>query len=387
MLLSISVILGFKKEISEKIFGFWGNIHIVDTRISRTFELTPVLKNPALLDSIQSIGQLKYRSSLDKPEKKTKGGVKSVHPFITFPAIMQNADQLEGIILKGIDYQYNWTQFSRYLKEGTFPAVSSDSITREILISEQTAKRLRTGIGDRLIINFVKERNSVKRAFRITGIYKTGLEIYDKKFAFIDMRILQDILDWSSEQVGGFEVFTDYIKDAEPIADYIYSEVLPPHLYAETIQEKFRSEFEWLQLQDINEALILILMILVAIINMSTAILILILERSRMIGILKALGMNNWNIRKIFIYNAVWIIGLALVGGNILGLGVAYLQKATGFIKLDETNYYLSEAPISFDWLAILYVNGGTILVTALVMLIPSVLVTKILPTKILRFE
>jgi lipoprotein-releasing system permease protein len=242
-------------------------------------------------------------------------------------------------------------------------------------------------VGDKLMINLVKDRNSIKRVFTVCGIYKTGLEIYDKRFAFIDMKILQRILDWNSNQVGGFEVFIDHFEDAIPIADYIYSEVLPPHLYAETIQEKFRSEFEWLELQDINEALILLLMVIVAIINMSTAILILILERSKMIGVLKALGLKNWGIRKIFIYNALWIMITALIIGNLLGISIALLQQYTGILKLDEENYYLSEVPILFDIPSILYVNLGTILVTLLVMLIPTYLVTKISPIKILRFE
>ncbi|MBT8229936.1 MAG: FtsX-like permease family protein, partial [Bacteroidia bacterium] len=222
---------------------------------------------------------------------------------------------------------------------------------------------------------------------KVGGIYKTGLEIYDKRFAFLDMKILQDVMGWGDNQIGGYEIFLDEMDDAFAIADYVYETVLPPHLYAETIQEKFSTEFDWLELQDINESLLILLMLIVAIINMSTAILILILERSRMIGILKALGQKDWGIRKIFVYNAVWIMSLAIIFGNIIGIGLAWFQKQTGFLKLNEENYYLSEVPIRFDLVSIIAINAGAVIIVALVIILPTYLVTKVTPIKILRFD
>jgi len=392
MILSSAVIKGFKKEISHKIFGFWGNIHITDTQVTRNFELIPIMNDEKLKDSISSIGYLEYNDAprnAKRDMKMTKGGVSGISPFITFPGILKNKDQeLEGMMLKGINQEYDQDKFVSYLKEGKFPNLKdTTTVSREILISRQTALRLNLKVEDKVVIHFLKGKNQLKRSFKVSGIYRTGLEEYDRKFAFIDMRFIQDILDWDKNQVSGLEVFIDDVRDSEVIAEYIYNEVLPANMYAETIQEKHRNIFEWLELQDINERIILLLMAIVALINMSTVLLIVILERSQMIGILKAIGQSNWSIRLVFVLNALYIMGLAILVGNALGLGLAFLQKKFGFIKLDEASYYLSEVPIEFDWLSLLTINGGTILITLIMMIIPSYLVTRILPISILRFN
>ena len=391
MILAVSVLLGFKNGITEKVFGFWGHIHITDSKISRTLELTPIENSSAIKDSIANIAHVSKtnRVRFDDTDavSESKAGVKSINPYIMMPGIIKTKnDDIEGIILKGIDEDYNWEAFRSYLKEGEFPQFGLKS-NREILISQQTARRLRVGVGDKLNVYFIKDKDAKTKRFIISGIYRTGLEEYDVKFVFADMTVLQDVLDWDKSQIGGYEIFIEDIADAEIIADYVYEEVLPANLYAQTIKDKFDNLFKWIELQDMNALLLLILMTIVAIINMSTAILILILERSKMIGTLKALGMHNWDIRKIFIYNSFWILGLALILGNIIGFAVAILQKSTGIMKLDETNYYLSEVPIHFDFGAIVVINLLTIIVTLLVMIIPSYMVTKISPIKILRFE
>jgi len=388
MILTSMVISGFKKEIAHKIFGFWGNIHITDTSVTRNFELNPIFNDPELKAEVFSIGSLGYRKDEFAKEQHTKGGVKNVSPFITFPGILTNkAREMEGIILKGIDNEYDETLFSSYLKSGNFPTLDGDKPSRDLLISQQTASRLKVEIGDRINVNFIKEKNALKRQFKISGIYRTGLEEYDKKFAFMDLRNLQEVLGWEGDQVGGLEVFLDHMEDAEPIADYIHDELLPNGLFAETIQEKRRNIFEWLELQDINEKIILLLMILVAVINMVTALLILILERTKMIGILKSLGLDNGGIRRIFIYNAMYILFLSLIMGNLIGIGVALLQKKFGFLKLDEENYYLSQVPIDFDYSGLFFINLGAILVTLIVMTLPTYVITKISPIDILRFD
>lgn len=388
MILSVSVLLGFKNGITEKVFGFWGHIHVTDSKISRTFELTPILNSEAIKDSISSIGYVEKGVGESMSNSiKSEGGVKSINPYIMLPGIIKTQRKdLEGIILKGIDKDYKWDSFKSYLKDGNFPKLEIGS-KREILISQQTARRLKVKVGDKLNVYFIKDKDAKTKQFKISGIYRTGLEEYDVKFVFVDMAVLQNILDWDETQIGGYEIFIDNIDDAELIADYIHNEILPANLYSETIKNKFGNLFKWIELQDMNALLLLILMTIVAIINMSTAVLILILERSKMIGTLKALGMPNWNIRKIFIFNALWILVMAILFGNALGIGVALLQKNTGLIKLDETNYYLSEVPIHFDMLSVLGINIVTIVVTLLVMIIPTYMVTKISPIKILRFE
>lgn len=388
MILSSLVIEGFKNEISHKIFGFWGNIHITDSRITRNFDLRPIKNDQALKAEISDIGQLEYSMDGGDQMTETKGGVRSISPYITCPGILRTKEkELEGIVLKGIDEEYDQAVFAEYLLEGKFPAVSDSVPPRQILISEQTSKRMKLDIDDKVIIYIFKSGGQVKRQFKISGIYRTGLEEYDRKFAFIDLRVIQGLLDWEADQVGGYEIFIDDVDDAIPIADYIYQEVIPSNLYAETIQEKHSNIFEWLEFQDINERVIFLLMVIVALINMSTALLILILERSKMVGILKSLGMPDFDLRSVFIYNALYILGLALIIGNLLGLLIAFVQSRTGFLKLDEESYYLSEVPVHFDLWALIYINVGTIIVTLLVMIIPTFLVTKIDPIDILRFD
>jgi lipoprotein-releasing system permease protein len=392
MILSTAVLLGFKEGVSEKVFGFWGHMHITDTRMSRTFELSPILNDKALKDSITSIGQLHY-SLIDNNNgvsrmQQTKGGVREIIPYIVMPGIINSkSDAMEAVLLKGLNHEYNWKNFETYLKQGVFPDLGGEKNSREILISEQTSNRIQVEVGEKVIIYFLKDQEPIKRAFTVSGIYKTGLEEYDKKVGFVDVRVLQDVLGWDENEVAGFEVFIDDIDDVDPIADYIYNEILPQNLYNETIKEKFASMFDWIKMQDINGILLLILMTIVALVNMCTALLILILERSKMIGVLKSLGLSNWSLRKIFIYIALWILGISLLIGNILGLGIGYIQKTTGIIKLDEANYYLSEVPVRFDMMSLIGINVATIVMTTLVLIIPTYLVTKIKPVEILRFQ
>ncbi len=389
MILATTVLYGFKSGISEKVFGFWGHIHITDTKLNRSLELSPISDSQELKTTIASIKRVEAPYEIGGTIKtlESNGGVNSIHPYIMLPAIINRKDDLEGIILKGINHEYDWSNFEGYLKEGAFPDLGTSEPGRDILISQQTALRLKVGVGDKLVIYFLEEKDAIKKAFNISGIYKTGLEEYDVKFAFMDFRIIQEVLGWDNSQVGGFEVFIDDIEDAIIMADYIYNDILPPNLYAETIQEKFEGLFEWIDLQDMNAYLLLLLMTIVAIINMSTALLILILERSRMIGVLKAIGSSDMSIRKIFIYTAFWIMGLSLVFGNILGLSFAFIQQKTGMLKLDETTYYLSEVPIEFNLPVILILNVATIIVTLVFMMIPTYLVTRISVIKVLRFE
>ena len=237
---------------------------------------------------------------------------------------------------------------------------------------------------DVIIIN---SKTNKRDSIEVSGIYKTGLEEYDQKFALVDIRKIQQLLDWEEDQVSGFEVFIDNIDDLDPLADYIYFEQLPNNLYAETIRAKLPEIFEWLDLQDINETVILALMIIVAIINMVTALMILILERTNMIGTLKAIGSTNWSIRKIFLYYAAYIIIIGLFWGNLLGIGLCIMQEKFELIRLSEANYYLSVAPVDLQLWPILMLNLGTLLVTLIFLILPSYLVTSISPVKAIRFK
>lgn len=394
MILSTALITGFKKEISSKIFGFWGHIHITDPDVSQSLlEIYPISSEQDFYPSLDTIKNVTYYETKTifgrevEREKITKGGVRHIQTYAIKPGIIKANDEIEGIILKGVGADFDWKFLQQYIQKGEALHLPDTGYSNEILISKQTAERLKADVGDKFIIHFVEKGEQLRRRFVVSGIYRTGLEEYDSKFALVDIRQVQQILGWKPTEVSGFEVFIDDIDDLKTLNEYIYFEELPTDLYAETIREKFPEIFEWLELQDINEVVILVLMVIVALINMVTALLILILERTNMIGTLKALGSTNWSIRKVFLYYAAYIILVGLFWGNLFGIGLALIQKHFGIIKLDEANYYLSVAPIDLEAFSILGLNIGTLLVTLLFLIIPSYLVTRISPVKAIRFK
>ncbi|THH40460.1 ABC transporter permease [Neolewinella litorea] len=403
MVLASALISGFKSEISVKIFGFWGHIHITEEQAASDIMLTsefPISTQQDFYPGLEDLGPIEYRDFTDPfgdnraEVRTTRAGVKHIQQFILLPGIIssfQEGERLadtEPLILKGIAEDFAWDDFGQYLVEGERLTVVPDSTSREILISNSTARRLKIGVGDRVdFVYFSGLREEKTRAFTVRGIYKTGLEEYDSKFAIVDIKQLRRLLNWRNDQVGGFEVVLDNIDDLDAFSDYIHYDVLPQDLYADSIRNKLRELFNWLDIQDYNGIIILILVVLVAIINMMTALLILILERTNMIGTLKALGQDNWGIRKIFLYYAGFIVVVGLLLGNLLGLGLAWIQKTYGVVQLDEESYYLAVAPIKLEWMTILGLNLGTFCVTLLFLVLPSYLVTKIDPVKAIRFK
>ncbi|MFN0215319.1 MAG: ABC transporter permease [Saprospiraceae bacterium] len=389
MIASSALISGFKSEISRKIFEFWGHIHISDTAYSLSFEPQPIDQAqdfyPAL-DTVRSISQ----SVLEQMEwegKPPHGGIRHIQVFAHKPGIIRTKTALEGILLKGIGKDFDWSNLQPYLLEGKPITLSDTAYSREIIISRQTADRLQVGVGDKFIVHFVKERDQTRRMFQICGIYKTGLEEYDRKFALCDIRQVQNLLGWQNNQVAGFEIWLDDLRDLEIYNDYIYQEVLPDNLLSVSIRKKFPSIFEWLELQDYNEIVILVLMLAVAIINMITALLVLVLERSTMVGILKALGAENARIQSIFLYHAAVITLNGMFWGNLIGLGFCWLQARFHLIKLNEADYYLAYAPVRIEWLTVLGINLGTLLITLLFLVLPSLMVSGIAPVRAIRFK
>ena len=396
MIIATSVIAGFKHQIGEKIFGFWGHIHITSTMINRTTgEAVPINIQQSFYPSLDTIANIRYKENfslfgLELPfavEKTTKGGVRHIQAFSLIPGIIKTKDEIEGIVLKGVGDDFDWSFFNKYLVEAEPLDANNPESERGIILSQQTADRLQLKVGDPFLFNFVKNKEPLLRRFKVQGIYKTGLEEYDRKFALVNMNQVQQLLGWEEDQVTGFEVFIEDLSDLEILTDYIYIEEIPGELYAESIRSKYPNIFEWLALQDINEVVILVLMVIVGLINMITALMILILERTNMIGILKALGQTNWGIRKTFLYHAGYIILLGLFWGNIIGIGFCILQEKTGLIQLSEENYYLSTAPIELNLFTVLLLNVGAMLIIMLFLIIPSWLVTRISPVKAIRFK
>lgn len=395
MILASSLIAGFKEEIAEKIFGFWGHIHITHPNQSRSItEVYPIDLNQSFYPGITEVGPVDYPSQerwFGKSVQRkttTKGGIRHIQSYALYSGIIRANDELEGIILKGIGHDFDWQFLEKYLKEGQPLSMPDSTMGDGILISQYTADRLKLKLGDKISVFFVSSRyEQLERRFTVEGIYRTGLEEYDRQFALVDIRKIQQILNWTEEQITGFEVFVDNIDDLDPLTDYIYYEELSDSLYAQNIKEKMRAIFDWLDLQDVNELVIIGLMLVVSIINMITALLILILERTNMIGTLKSLGSSSWAIRRIFLYYAGYIILVGLFWGNLIGLGLCYIQDTFGLITLDETNYYLSVAPIKIQWGSILLLNIGTLVITLLFLVLPSYLVARIDPVKAIRFK
>ena len=369
MILAVAIVKGFKSEIREKVRGFSGDIQIVKLDLNTSYENTPF--------------------SISKSELKkisTTSGISFIQPFATKPGIINAGDEAEGVVLKGVDQSYNWEYFKKTLVAGNVIDFSDSVQSRsQILISKYTADRLNLKVGDDFLMYFI-ENSLRKRKFEITGIYDLGVEEVDKIFVIGDLELVRSLNNWKPLQVGGYELRVNDFKDLDIVEKKVYED-LGVELKSYTVKEYYPTIFDWLSLLDVNTQVILILMMAVAVINMISALLIMILERTNMIGILKALGSSNWNIRKIFLYNATYLIGIGLFSGNLLGIGLGLFQYHTHFFTLDQSSYYMSFVPVQLDIQDILLLNAGTLLISLMVLLIPSLLVSRISPLKAIRFK
>lgn len=372
MVIATSMIDGFTHEIREKVFGFWGEIHVHNQDNNNSFETSPITENTKYAEAMRALPR-----------------VKQVSPYITKAGILKTKKDIDGIVLKGVDKTYDWQFVQDYLVDGTLLRFPDSGYSKQVLLSKEKARKLKLKAGDQIIVYFLRNDSPVPlgRKLQIAGIYNTGLQEYDEKFGIVDLRLLRQVNQWEENQIGGWEVRLNDVDDMQRVNDTIYYKIIDNTLYAETIRDVYPNIFEWLNLQRVNEAIILIIMVIVAVLNMVTALIILILDRTRMIGILKALGADNAGIRRIFLYKSVYIVANGLLWGNGLGIAFCLLQKYTGFIRLDEANYYLSVAPIHFNISYLLLINLGTLLICSLVLLLPAAMIGRISPMKAIRFE
>lgn len=369
MILSVAIVKGFKSEIREKVRGFNGDIQFVKYDLNSSYENSPFNLRKANLDSAKNLQ-----------------GVAHVVPYATKPGIIKANGEVEGVVLKGVDPTYDWTYFKQILVSGkTLNFKDSTQASKQIIISDVLAKRLNLKVGDDFLMYFVQE-SLRKRKFEIVGIYNTGVEEVDKTFVIGDISLIRRLNDWSPDEVGGYEV---RINDFNQLDRYSYtlSDYLPPQIKTLSVTDNYPIIFDWLSLLDVNAQVILVLMLIVAVINMISALLIMILERTNMIGLLKALGATNWGVRKIFLYNAFYLVGIGMLLGNIFGVGLGLIQAETHYFKLDEASYYMKFVPVQLDFLDIVLINAGTLTICLLVLLIPSLLVTRISPIKAIAFK
>jgi lipoprotein-releasing system permease protein len=312
--------------------------------------------------------------------------VNTIVPFAMKPGIIKTHTEIEGVVLKGVDKTYNWTFFKKNLITGkVLDFADTVQSKKQLLISQLIADRLRLKVGDKIWMYFVQAPLRT-RAFTITGIFSTGIEEVDKQYVIGDLSLINRLNGWKPDEIGGYEIQLNDFDDINATANNI-DNILPTKLKSFTVMENYAVIFSWLDLLDGNTFVVLTLMILVAVINMISALLIMIVERTTMVGMLKAMGANNWDIQKVFLYNAFYLIGLGMLFGNIFGLGFGYFQSHTHFFKLDQASYYMSFVPIQFNWLELVILNICTLIICLLVMIIPSMLVTRIEPVKAIQFK
>jgi len=369
MILSLAIVKGFKAEIREKIRGFSGDIQILKYDLNSSFENTPFVMNP------ETVKQLANNPNIDY-----------FQPFATKPGIINTNDEVEGVVLKGIDSNYNQRYFKSILSQGkVIDFRDSVAANRQVMISQYTANRLKLELGDDFLMYFVQEPLK-KRKFEIVGIYNLGVEEVDKIYVIGSISLIRRLNAWPPGSVGGYEVRIKDFNKLDEVDNQVY-ENLEVDLKSYTVKAYYPTIFQWLSLLDVNTQVILVLMLAVAVINMISALLIMILERTNMIGLLKALGASNWAVQKVFLYNAAYLIGYGLLLGNLLGIGICVFQETTHFFALDQASYYIKFVPIEMNVFDIVLLNIGTLAVCLLVLLIPSLLVTRISPVKAISFK
>lgn len=369
MILSVAVMKGFKSEIREKMRGFSGDIIVMKYDLNSSYENSPFSVNPDTLKTITKFP-----------------GVQYAEPYAFKPGIINANDEVEGVVLKGVDKSFNWSFFKKILVSGhVIDFTDSLEARKQIIVSKYIADRLHLKVGDDFLMYFVQEPLR-KRKFIIAGIYDLGVEEVDKTYVIGDLSLIRRLNKWNDNQVGGYELRVNDFTKLDTTAASVY-DYLPINLKSWSVKEYYPAIFQWLDLLDVNTQVILVLMLCVAVINMVSALLIIILERTNMIGILKALGSSNWDIQKIFLTNAAWLIGFGLLLGNLLGIGLGLFQAYTHFFQLDQASYYISFVPVELDWSDIVLLNAGTLVICLFILIIPSTLVTKIAPVKAIGFK
>lgn len=375
MILALSIVVGFKKEVRNKVVGFGAHIQITNLHNNSSYETLPICISPEL------------RTQLESTE-----GVKHLQAFSTKPGIIKTDSAFQGIILKGVGKDYDWDFFKKNMIEGAVINPNDTTISNQVILSKNIASKLNLKTGDSFLCYFVGE-NVRYRKFNITGIYSTNFEDYDKLFVITDIELIRRLNNWDDDEASGVELLVSDYDNLDKIQQNVFLEMMTYRdrkentLLTRSIKELNPMIFGWLDLLDTNVVVIIVLMFAISIFTMISGLLIIILERTNMIGMLKTLGARNYNIRKVFLYVSSFLILKGMLWGNIIALAVLFIQKYFGVIKLDAEKYYMSEVPVDINFLYIILINVGTLVLSMLVMIIPSYLIAKISPAKSIRYE
>lgn len=378
LILSVAIVVGYKSEVGRKVIGFSSHLQIVNLDSNQSFETSPISQNQPFLYDLRKID-----------------GIRHVQIFATKPGVISTDGEMQAVVLKGIGPDFDWSFFQENKVAGEPFEVQDTVRSNKIWVSKKIADQLKLRLGDDLTMFFIHESETIprQRKFQIAGIYQTSLEEFDRMFVLVDINHIRKLNNWKSDEVTGFEILVNDFNRLDDQEKAVHQLLLrhtspdSPVLQVVSIKEKYRSIFDWLNLLDMNVWVILALMVLVAGFNMVSGLLVIILERTQMIGILKAMGARNWSIRKIFLYFSVMLVAKALILGNILGIGICLLQQYTHFIKLDPASYYLEYVPIHLTILHVVLLNAGTIAATLLMLILPSYFITRVSPEKTIRFE
>ena len=375
MIIAVAVLTGFKQQIRDKVVGFGSNIQIVNFDSNLSFETTPITEAQEFIPAIKNIR-----------------GIKHIQIFATKAGIIKTGDEIQGVVLKGVGSDFDWSYFSSNMTDGSVFIVNDTSRTDKVIISKKIADMLRLRTGDSFAMHFVQDPPRMRK-FTICGIYETSLEEFDKMYVFCDIGHIRRLNGWKDDQISGFEIYIDDFDRLDEMTQAVedaigYRIVEDEEKFKVTnIRNKYPQIFDWLNFQDINVIIIIILMLVVAGFNMISGLLILILEKTNMIGIMKALGSDDVTIRRVFLYQAAYLISKGLLWGNLIGIGLAFLQLKTGLISLDPSSYYIKTVPVNFEIAHILLLNAGTMAAILIMLLVPSKLISRITPVKAIRYD
>ena len=378
LILSVAIVTGYKSEVGRKVIGFGSHMQIVNLDSNQSFETLPIKQDQPFLQELKAVK-----------------GIRHIEVFATKPGIIRTEDEIQGVVLKGVGPDFDWSFFLANKVAGEPFQVQDTVKTNKVWVSKQMADLLKLKLGDDLYMYFIHPPETVprQRKFELAGIYKTSLEEFDRMFVLVDINHIRRLNNWKNDEISGFEIlvndFNELPRQEKDVRNILlrYTQPDAPILNVELITEKYRQIFDWLGLLDMNVWVILILIILVAGFNMVSSLLVIILERTQMIGILKSMGARNWSIRRVFLYFSGLLILKALFWGNLLGVGLCLIQKYTHVFKLNASSYYLEYVPVNLSVLNLVCLNLGTVVVTIVMLLVPSYLITKISPEKSIRFE
>jgi len=375
MILAVSILTGFKQQIREKVVGFGSHIQILNFDSNYSLETAPVSDTQAFVPKIRQLP-----------------GIRHLQVFATKAGIIKTDDEIQGVVLKGVGSDFDWSYFESNIVDGSVFKVTDTGRVNGVIISKKISDMLRLRTGDSFAMHFIQDPPRSRR-FTISGIYETSLEEFDKMYVICDIGHIKRLNGWEDHQVSGFEIFIDDFDRLDEMTAEVRETIGyriiedQPQFRVTNIRVKYPQIFDWLNFQDLNVIIIITLMLVVAGFNMISGLLILILEKTNMIGVLKALGSDDATIRKVFLYQAAYLIGKGLLWGNLIGTGLALLQLKTGLISLDPTSYYIETVPVNLELMHILLLNAGSMAAILLMLIIPSQLISRITPVKAIKYD